>query len=101
MLYEVITPQLTMERNGKIVSLYVDERAYETSSHREKACAQCHTEVTPSLSRACETVVSKVDCSICHAEQVDDYTTGLHGILHARVITSYSIHYTKLYDRSL
>jgi predicted CXXCH cytochrome family protein len=77
-------PDLTTERDGRSVSLFVDEEAYRPSSHGGTACAQCHTEVTPSRERACETVVSPVDCSICHAEQVTDYEIGLHGTLHAQ-----------------
>ncbi len=74
-------PGLTMEREGQVISLFLDEQAYNSTSHSGTACAQCHTEVTASLqaSRACETVVSPVDCGICHAQQVTDYGTSLHG----------------------
>jgi predicted CXXCH cytochrome family protein len=77
-------PGLSMERGGKAISLYVDEAAYNLSSHANTACAQCHTEVSPSRVRACETVVSKVDCSICHADVVGQYRTSIHGILFAK-----------------
>ena len=66
------------------VSMYVDLEAYRASVHNETACAQCHTDVTPGLdTRPCETATDPVDCSICHAEQVDQYETGTHGILQA------------------
>jgi len=77
-------PDIMMEKNGVATSLYVDEDAYATSAHAGTACAQCHTEVTPSLHRACETIESPVDCSVCHAGPVNDYTTGIHGQLHAK-----------------
>jgi len=77
-------PELTAERDGEIVSLYVDEKLHNLSAHAGTACAQCHTEVTASVARSCETIVSKVDCSVCHAEQVQDYETSTHGILHER-----------------
>ncbi len=77
-------PNLTLDRDGETVSLFVDQDAFATSSHGGTACAQCHTDVTPSRTRSCETVASKVDCSICHAEPVNDYMTGLHGQLFAR-----------------
>jgi cytochrome b subunit of formate dehydrogenase len=35
------------------------------------------------LIRACETIQSKVDCSICHAAQVDEYESSTHGTLYA------------------
>jgi predicted CXXCH cytochrome family protein len=70
---------LTMERGGKKVSLYVDEAAFNLSDHSGKACAQCHTEVRTSLDRPCNTIKSRVDCSICHAEVVQLYNTSAHG----------------------
>ncbi|MEE8572348.1 MAG: cytochrome c3 family protein, partial [Gemmatimonadota bacterium] len=78
-------PDLSMVRDGETVSLYVDDQAYDLSTHNETGCAQCHTDVTPSLlARPCSTSVAvNVDCSICHPEQVDDYTTGIHGTLAA------------------
>jgi cytochrome b subunit of formate dehydrogenase len=74
-------PELVTEREGETISLFVDEQVYASSAHNGTACAQCHTEVTPSLERSCETVVSSVDCSICHAGPVDDYQSGIHGRL--------------------
>ncbi|MDH3804972.1 MAG: hypothetical protein OEU90_05800, partial [Gammaproteobacteria bacterium] len=75
---------LTMTRNGETVSLYIDEQAFSDSAHADTACAQCHTDVTVSKERACETVQSAVDCSICHAEQVAEYQGSTHGTLHAQ-----------------
>ncbi len=69
---------------GDSISLYVDEEAYQGGMHGETACAQCHTDVTQSLARPCETATEAVDCSICHAEPVDSYETGTHGMLAAR-----------------
>jgi cytochrome b subunit of formate dehydrogenase len=74
---------LTTERDGESISLYVDEQAYNASTHGGTGCAQCHADVTPSTTfRACTTsVASNVDCAICHAQQVDEYTSGTHGFL--------------------
>jgi cytochrome b subunit of formate dehydrogenase len=72
---------LVMERDGKEISLYVDEGAYNVTEHAGTACAQCHTEVTSSKTRACETIRSEVDCSICHAGPVGDFQAGIHGRL--------------------
>ena len=69
---------------GDSVSLYVDEAAYSASMHSGTACAQCHTAVTPGLARMCETATEAVDCSICHADPVEQYDTGIHGILAAQ-----------------
>ncbi len=54
------------------------------SSHAKVHCAQCHTGTTPSLHRPCETVAPAVDCSICHADQVEQQKKGIHGQLLAK-----------------
>ncbi len=76
-------PELAMERDGQTVPLYVDEQAYAAGKHAGTSCAQCHVDATPSLERACATIAAPVDCSICHAEVVDEYQGGIHGSLHA------------------
>jgi predicted CXXCH cytochrome family protein len=77
-------PDLAMERDGGPVSLFVDEEAFNLSTHAGTACSQCHSEARPSDTRACETIVASVDCSVCHAEQVEDYEASTHGTLNAR-----------------
>ena len=75
-------PDLTGQRDGETVSMYVDPDAFALSSHAQTACAQCHTEVTPNHpERACATITSPVDCSICHAAQVEEHELSLHGQL--------------------
>jgi len=94
---------LTMERDGKIISAYVDEESYALSSHAGVACAQCHTQVDPGQKeRPCITVTEKVDCSICHAEVVADYDASTHGKLAAQgdtdiptCLTCHDQHYTQ------
>ncbi len=67
------------------ISMYVNLDDYEHSIHRQVTCAQCHTGLTPQHNkRPCTTVISKVDCSICHAEVVQTYATSTHGQLFDR-----------------
>ncbi len=77
-------PGLSMEREGEQVSLYVSGIDYANSSHSGVSCAQCHTDVDPTLERACETASGEVDCSMCHAEVVDEYRQSTHGSLHEK-----------------
>jgi len=75
-------PELAVVRDGKPVSLFIDGDAYELSMHNRTACAQCHTEVDPRHpERACATITKRVDCGICHAEQVHDHELSRHGQL--------------------
>ncbi len=76
-------PDLAMTRDGQSVSLFIDERTFMGSAHAGTACAQCHTDVTVAMERACATIGSPVDCSICHAEQVTEYQASTHGSLHS------------------
>jgi cytochrome b subunit of formate dehydrogenase len=77
-------PEIKTVRAGKTVSLYVNQAALANSRHSQKACVQCHTGGTPSDLRPCTTIVDKVDCSICHADQVALYKTSIHGKLNAQ-----------------
>ncbi len=74
-------PELTLERDGATVSLYVDGEVYAATAHATVGCAQCHTEVRTSRERPCETVTAPVDCSICHAEPVNEFFGSTHGTL--------------------
>ncbi len=75
---------LAMMRNDEVISLYVDTVDTHGSMHRGTTCAQCHTGATPGYDRPCETVVNRVDCSICHSDVVVEYTISTHGTLHNR-----------------
>lgn len=73
---------LTMDRDGETISLFVDTTDVRHSAHRTVTCAQCHTGATPSLhTRPCATVANTVDCSICHDQTVIEYSQGVHGKL--------------------
>jgi cytochrome b subunit of formate dehydrogenase len=78
-------PNLRGVANGDTTSLYVNPEAYAASMHANTACAQCHADVTPSRTRACETSrASNVDCGACHAQAVADHSAGIHGQLLAK-----------------
>lgn len=69
-------------KDGRIVS--VDTEHLKGSIHTKTACSQCHTGVTPSKIRPCETVTSKVDCASCHSATVTEYQNSMHGKLMAQ-----------------
>jgi cytochrome b subunit of formate dehydrogenase len=74
-------PELSMERDGEQVSLFMDEEVFDLAMHAQVACAQCHTEVDSSSERPCSTISKPVDCAICHAEVVTWYESSTHGKL--------------------
>jgi hypothetical protein len=74
-------PNQTMLRDGQTISITIDTTEVKNSIHRNTACAQCHTGASIAQQRPCATIVTKVDCSICHAEVVATYKTSTHGTL--------------------
>jgi predicted CXXCH cytochrome family protein len=77
-------PNLKVTRGTRTVSLFVDEAKLAGSRHGRTACVQCHTGGTPSEVRACRTITERVDCSICHADQVAQFRESTHGQLLAK-----------------
>jgi cytochrome b subunit of formate dehydrogenase len=72
-------PDIVASKTG--ASLFVDPAQPKTSAHAAVSCAQCHTEVSPSKVRACETITKKVDCAVCHNQQVEMFNKSSHGQL--------------------
>jgi cytochrome b subunit of formate dehydrogenase len=77
-------PSLRPLTPGRTGSLYVNAAELSTSRHSRIACVQCHTGGTPSKVRACSTMQSRVDCSICHEQVVAQYRESTHGTLAAK-----------------
>lgn len=78
-------PNIRAARNAGTVSLYTDKDELARSRHARIACVQCHTGGDPAdATRPCRAMVAKVDCSICHAEVVDQYRGSTHGQLFAK-----------------
>ena len=77
-------PNLKVTRGGQTVSLFVSQSELSVSRHARTACVQCHTGGTPAHNRPCDTMPGKVDCSICHADQVNQYRESTHGKLVAQ-----------------
>ncbi|MFC1761357.1 cytochrome c3 family protein [Planctomycetota bacterium] len=75
-------PETVAGNDGR--SLFVNDDEHRKSIHYRKgvSCAQCHSGVDPSLERSCSTITERVNCSMCHEAEVNDYTRGSHGQLH-------------------
>ena len=67
--------------DGKPVSLFVDYNQFKNSAHTNNSCIKCHTNISTAKNPVCLNS-GKVDCSICHVPQVDDYNISLHGQKH-------------------
>jgi cytochrome b subunit of formate dehydrogenase len=47
--------------NGKMVSVYIDEKEYGKTVHRRIACVRCHDGIATSPHRT-----SRIECALCH-----------------------------------
>jgi cytochrome b subunit of formate dehydrogenase len=76
---------LKATRGTETVSLFANKDELSHSRHAKIACVQCHTGGDPAdATRACRTMAARVDCSICHAETVEQYRESRHGQLVAQ-----------------
>jgi formate dehydrogenase gamma subunit len=90
---------LTMERAGKVISLYVDQRKFEKSVHSSLSCVDCHSGFNPDEIPHKERI-EPVDCSTCHESEVVEFKkskhakvggcSSCHGDAHGIVKTSHS-----------
>lgn len=69
---------LHMIRGGSVISLEVNKNDIANSVHRNITCVKCHSDVSTTLRRPCETS-GRVDCSNCHAEVANVYSMSGHG----------------------
>jgi uncharacterized protein with PIN domain len=69
---------LTTERKGRTVSLYVSGKAYAASIHGSLACISCHADVE-GMEGAHEAPLKKVDCALCHEMETKQHAASLHG----------------------
>lgn len=71
-------PNIKMTKDGLTVPLFINQDHVNSSVHAEVKCINCHFDVHPESNPVCKDI-KPVDCSVCHAGQVQDYTTSIHG----------------------
>jgi formate dehydrogenase gamma subunit len=64
-------------KNGKEISLYVDEASYAKSVHGEAGCVACHTDLE-GVAYEHEAELEPVDCGTCHEDVEEAYEGGVH-----------------------
>ncbi len=71
--------ELTTERQGRTISLYVDEKKFDNSAHSDLDCVDCHTDADvedfPHPER-----LQKVDCGMCHDQIQEEFNKSIHGV---------------------
>lgn len=69
---------LSTERKGRTVSLFVSEKAYTASIHGSLPCIACHADVK-GMEGGHDTPLKKVDCGGCHETETKQHAASLHG----------------------
>lgn len=74
-------PGLKVERNGREVSLSVDEERYAASLHGEFDCVDCHSALAGTEEYPHETGLDPVNCGDCHDDDgpIATYWNSTHG----------------------
>jgi len=79
---------MTMEKNGKEISLFVSQDAFKNSVHGATECIDCHTGFdAESLPHKEGNNISRVDCAQCH--DTETFAASIHA---AKKISCYSCH---------
>lgn len=60
-------PKMTMEKNKKEVSIFVDEKVLANSPHRKLSCVSCHVGFNPEEIPHKENI-RPIDCRMCHKD---------------------------------
>ncbi|MDH3890283.1 MAG: cytochrome c3 family protein [candidate division Zixibacteria bacterium] len=76
-------PDLTKERRGREVSLFVNLDSFHKSVHGDQDCIDCHQDLTD-VDFPHEDSLEPVDCSMCHDDVAETYMASLHGELVAK-----------------
>lgn len=72
---------LTMQKSGKTISLYYDEKEFAKSPHSEFNCIDCHTGFDAGEIPHAKTI-KPVKCLKCHnGSKAELYTKSVHGIV--------------------
>lgn len=80
--------QPSLKASGDGRPLHVKADHLGDSRHAKVSCSQCHSDVSASRLRPCETIKNKVDCSSCHADVGRQYVDSVHGKLFAKKDTN-------------
>lgn len=69
---------LTGTKNGRKISVFVNEKTYLNSVHKDNLCTDCHLDVNPDEIPHNDDL-EKAVCFTCHADVAEDYDISFHG----------------------
>jgi len=77
--------ELTMERNGKTVRLFMTGTELNNTVHKGLQCAECHVEANPDEFPHSDNTapMPSVNCASCHKASSIQFDKGIHGSAYA------------------
>ena len=69
---------LTTTKNGKLVSLFIDDKKFSKSIHGKLECISCHADLQ-GKELPHDVPVAPVQCGTCYDKAQNDYAQSLHG----------------------
>ncbi len=70
-------PDMSLERNGKTISLNITPKLFARSAHRDNACLDCHVGFDPDEEPHLP-VIKPVDCQSCHEKETAEFNKTGH-----------------------
>ena len=80
-----------MEKRGKTVSIFIDEKGYSASKHSDMSCVDCHTGYDPGSMPHKENP-EKIDCLTCHDSKGFENSAHSKNINKKRTVECYECH---------
>ncbi|MGZ9260883.1 MAG: cytochrome b/b6 domain-containing protein [Candidatus Binatia bacterium] len=77
-------PGLQKIRDGKTVSLQIEQASFDQSIHRAFECTTCHSDSSPVPHKS---ELKPVQCDTCHTASVNAYAASIHGKARAQGFT--------------
>jgi hypothetical protein len=71
-------PELTTERKGRTVSMFVNTNILKNSVHKDVECSSCHPEAGADDFPHAENL-PPVECGFCHDIAQERFDSGIHG----------------------
>jgi cytochrome b subunit of formate dehydrogenase len=73
-------PDLTGERDGGVISVFVGPEVFARSVHGELTCVTCHADLE-GVELPHDVPLERVECGTCHDDIAEVYDNSLHGLL--------------------
>lgn len=72
-------PEMTTEKNGKEISLFVDYATFQETIHAENGCVSCHEDAAVDEGEEHPVPLATVFCGNCHDQIETMYEDSMHG----------------------